>query len=115
MTSRWWTRRLMGAARWMRWRGRGPTEDPKDLLTNREREILLLVARGQASLLTIRPKQKSAALRAGYSNVAQAALSARLLLSARSGSDRSVSTMPVPWERRSALTERRRPAHRQLE
>jgi hypothetical protein len=65
------------------------------------------------SLLTIRPKQKSAALRAGYSNVAQAALSARLLLSARSGSDRSVSTMPVPWERRSALTERRRPAHRQ--
>src|ERR1700716_3871662 len=66
------------------------------------------------SLLTIRPKQKSAALRAGYSNVAQAALSARLLLSARSGSDRSVSTMPVPWERRSALTERRRPAHRQI-
>jgi hypothetical protein len=50
------------------------------------------------SLLTIRPKQKSAALRAGYSNVAQAALSARLLLSARSGSDRSVSTMPVPWK-----------------
>jgi DNA-binding NarL/FixJ family response regulator len=28
---------------------RGPTEDPKDLLTDREREILLLVARGQAN------------------------------------------------------------------
>ena len=28
---------------------RGPTEDPKDLLTHREREILLLVARGQAN------------------------------------------------------------------
>lgn len=28
---------------------RGPTEDPKDLLTRREREILLLVARGQAN------------------------------------------------------------------
>ena len=28
---------------------RGPTEDPKDLLTDREHEILLLVARGQAN------------------------------------------------------------------
>jgi DNA-binding NarL/FixJ family response regulator len=28
---------------------RGPTADPKDLLTHREREILLLVARGQAN------------------------------------------------------------------
>ena len=28
---------------------RGPTADPKDLLTQREREILLLVARGQAN------------------------------------------------------------------
>jgi DNA-binding NarL/FixJ family response regulator len=28
---------------------RGPTADPKDLLTDREREILLLVARGQAN------------------------------------------------------------------
>jgi DNA-binding NarL/FixJ family response regulator len=28
---------------------RGPTEDPKDLLTHREREILLLVAQGQAN------------------------------------------------------------------
>jgi len=28
---------------------RGPTDDPKDLLTHREREILLLVARGQAN------------------------------------------------------------------
>ncbi len=28
---------------------RGPTEDPRDLLTDREREILLLVARGQAN------------------------------------------------------------------
>src|SRR5947199_5293897 len=28
---------------------RGPTDDPKDLLTHRKREILLLVARGQAN------------------------------------------------------------------
>lgn len=28
---------------------RGPTEDPRDLLTDREREVLLLVARGQAN------------------------------------------------------------------
>jgi hypothetical protein len=41
------------------------------------------------SLLTIRPKQKSAALRAGYSNVAEAALSPRLLLSTGSRSDGS--------------------------
>ena len=28
---------------------RGPTKNPKDLLTDREQEILLLVARGQAN------------------------------------------------------------------
>jgi hypothetical protein len=40
-----------------------------------------------ARVLAIGSKQKSAALRAGFCNVAEAAVSARLLLSARSGSD----------------------------